>query len=290
MKSYFFKLLLLFLLFSSELTAKTFFWEVNGTQGGKVYILGSLNIGKQDLYPLDKEINEAFDNSSYLLLEQLKSVENSVYINQTLFKDNRYDANDSISSHLSKKSQRSLQFWLKSLKLPENAMDSYAPWIAAEILSSLDVALRGDEERLSLENYFYKKAQRANKRIYGLERVADRFMRLQDPEDAFQESLFRSYLAVRSFTPQTTQERFEKYKEANASYFVEKMIEPIALYPVIQERVLWASNIVYFNKVLKYRANKRGRNYFLIIGLEHVLGEMGILAFLEEAGIDVKSY
>lgn len=278
------------MLLSSFVSAHTLFWEVNGTRGGKVYILGSLEIGHKELYPLDEGINAAFEQSNYLILQQGKGPNNDAYIFDEMYVKARLEDNDTLTNHISAKTYISLQSWLKQQKLPITTMDRFPAWVAGLTLSSLDMALRGDEKLLSIENHFYQKARRESKGIYSLERLSHVFLRLQETDDDFQESLLLSFMAKRVKSEAMSKERFINYQEGNITYFESSLLEPIAKYPIIKERVLDDQNRVYANKIKLYRKNKRGKHYFLIIDLEHLVGPDGVLAQLEEAGIVVKAY
>lgn len=278
------------MIISPFVSAHEWFWEVNGTKGGKVYILGSLDIGSKELYPLSKEVNEAFDRSNYLILQEGKGPSNEAFIYDEMYVKARLEDNDTLANHITSETYASLRTWLKQQKLPISAMDRFPPWVAGLTLSSLDMALWGEEKRLSLENHFYQKARRESKGIYSLERLSEVFLRFKELDDVFQESLLLSFMAKRVNSEAMAKERFTNYQEGNATSLERFLLEPVAKYPIIKERILDDKNRVYANKIKLYRNNKRGRHYFLIINLEHLLGADGVLAQLEEAGVVVKAY
>jgi uncharacterized protein len=290
MKSYLTRILLLLVLLQVNLLAKDFFWEVNGTQGGKVYLLASLPMGQQDLYPLSSTITDAFQKSNYLFLQHHRNDNNAIYTNEELYKKGRLEDNDTLSNHLSEESYEQLQSWLTRLKLSKTSMDRYHPWVVALTLSSLDIASNGNEERLTLQSYFFKKAQRNNKRIYSLERVSDHLMRMKDEDPIFQENLLQTYMYSSEILSESVEKTFMKCKEGNVSFFEESLLHPFEAFPLVKERVLSEANEKFMKKVLRYRGNKKGRSYFIIIGLEYLLGDTGILARLKEAEIEVVSH
>jgi len=266
------------------------FWEVNGTKGGKVYILGTLDLGNNDMYPLHEEINAAFDRSNYLILQLGKGVENEVFKNEEMYVKGRFDSNDSLRKHIKSSTYRKLRVWLKEQKLSATAMDRFHPWVIGLTLSSLEMALWGHEKLLSLENYFYKKARRNSKGVYSLERISEAFLRLKEEDDNFQESLLQTFMDKRISSETQAQERYVNYQEGNVSQLQTTLLEPYMKHPYIKENVLDEQNRVYANKIKLYRKNKRGRHYFLIINLENLLGDEGVLAQLKEADIAVKRY
>ena len=45
---------------------RLFLWKVTGKTGGTAYLLGSIHVATPDMYPLPKEIDEAFEASKVL--------------------------------------------------------------------------------------------------------------------------------------------------------------------------------------------------------------------------------
>ena len=266
------------------------FWEVNGTKGGKVYILGTLDLGHQDLYPLSEEINRAFDRSNYLILQLGKGDDNDAFKDEEMYVKGRFESNDTLSNHLTAETYTKLQSWLKEQKLPLDAMDRFQPWVVSLTLNSLEMALWGQEKLLSIENYFYKKARRDSKGVYALERISEAFLRLKAEDDDFQEELLETFIDKKISSETEFLQRDLNYAEGNVTYLETALLEPYAKHAFIKESVLDEKNRVYANKIKLYRKNRRGRHYFLIINLEHLLGEEGVLAQLKEAGIEVKAY
>jgi len=61
-------LVFFFLLSISLLEAKSLLYKVS-SETSTVYILGSIHLAKQELYPLDKTIREAYSKSDVLVVE-----------------------------------------------------------------------------------------------------------------------------------------------------------------------------------------------------------------------------
>lgn len=65
---------------------KSFLWEVQSSTAA-VYILGSIHLMKQEMYPLDPVIEAAFNDAAYLVVEvnpltvDPKKVQNEIMIN-----------------------------------------------------------------------------------------------------------------------------------------------------------------------------------------------------------------
>ncbi len=290
MKSYFSKLLFFIVVFATSVYAHEMFWEVNGTKGGKVYILGSLDMGNHDMYPLNGHVMNAFEQSNYLIVELGKGVNNESFIYDQLYVKARYEDNDSIVNHLSPKSYTALGAWLNEHHMESKQLDRFKPWVAAVTLNALDLALRGDEERFTFVNYFFQRARRIPKGVYGIERISQAFERLSDLNETLQEDFLNLQMDRRVTTHAQALERFTNYQEGNRSYFVQKLIEPMQNYAQLQTAFYDTKIDTYVKKIMRYRNNHKGRSYFLIIDLQNLLGERGVIAKLEEADVEVNAY
>ncbi|MDH5465496.1 MAG: TraB/GumN family protein, partial [Thiovulaceae bacterium] len=83
-------------------------WEVDGLHGGKVYLFGSIHVGKADLYPLDKNITETFKASNYLVLETKSNEESKIAMNTAMFKTGRFTDTKRLKDVISSKNYKGL--------------------------------------------------------------------------------------------------------------------------------------------------------------------------------------
>ena len=62
------KILLLITIFSISLFSKSFIWEVSDGDS-KIYLLGSVHIASEEMYPLASAIEDSYKKSDALVLE-----------------------------------------------------------------------------------------------------------------------------------------------------------------------------------------------------------------------------
>lgn len=290
MKVSFTRFLLFLTLFFSSAFAEEMFWEVNGTKGSKVYLLGSIHLGDESLYPLDKKIYDIFRKSNYLFLETSISEDTQILLNEQLYKKKRLDDNDSIKNYITPTTYNDLREWIKDLNLGPTSMDRYLPAVAAVTLSLYDFYRFGYSSDLGIEKHFMVKAKYQNKPIYGLESVWSQIKLLSDDNKSYQEAFLQSQMSVRFKSQGEVDTMFVNYKEGNISYFNTLVASSLESYPSIKESLVTKRNEYMYKKVLKYLANRKGRKYFIIVGLAHLIGEEGILAKLRADGYSVTRY
>jgi uncharacterized protein YbaP (TraB family) len=88
---------------------KLFMWKVtSGT--GEVYLLGSMHMAPDDLYPLPKEIELAFKNSHSLVVEaDVTNPEQAAAIQGFIIEKGMYSEGDSLSKNVSQETQDALK-------------------------------------------------------------------------------------------------------------------------------------------------------------------------------------
>ena len=288
------KSIMKFILFFSFLTvfvhAKTMFWEINGTHGGKVYLLGSMHVGAEEMYPLDPYINEAFINANYLFVEVKQNDKTIMAMNKALFQSGRYEDNDSISGHITPETYTQMQEWLKTYQMPIDSLDKYKPWVAALNLSMFELMQLGFSPMYGIDKHFESKAKRMSKQIYSLEGVSEQIGVLKFDENNYQENFLKMVMGSKKGTKSDMDILVNAYKEGNVTYFEQEILAPINSYPKIKELMLTKRNEKMLDKIQRYIKSKKGRKYFIVVGLAHLIGEEGLVELIKAKGYQITRY
>src|SRR5207249_1885435 len=83
-----------------EQGSKLFLWKATSSTT-EIYLLGSIHLGKQEFYPLAKEIEAAFERSKYLVLEADESKLEPGKLQQMVLEQGIYAQDDSLPKHAS---------------------------------------------------------------------------------------------------------------------------------------------------------------------------------------------
>ncbi|KIM12797.1 MAG: hypothetical protein KU37_02710 [Sulfuricurvum sp. PC08-66] len=284
---------LLFLLWALSITfvwAADMLWEVRTPTGSTVYLLGSIHVGKPQLFPLSSTIEEAFEKSDYLVLEILLDDATTVAMQEALLDDARLESNDTLSNHLDVEHYAVLQERLRTLGLEGKSMDGFAPWAAGVMLESVHIMALGYTPTHGIDMYFWRKAQQHNKSTYALESAGQQIAFLREGNATYQEELMAMILEETNATRSDYEKLFGAWQEGDADFFSEEILTPMRTYASVEEILLKARNSKMTQKINRYLNNKKGQNYFVIVGLAHLLGEDGIIAQLQNEGKTVIDY
>src|SRR5208282_5803266 len=108
---------------------KLFAWRVAGDPG-TVYLLGSIHVGKPDLYPLAQPIEQAFAGSAELVEEIDMSGANLALLQQQILQRGLYTGGDKLENHLSPTTRAALAAYLQRNGQAPTALSAMRPWLA----------------------------------------------------------------------------------------------------------------------------------------------------------------
>ncbi|WP_405081498.1 TraB/GumN family protein [Paenibacillus chitinolyticus] len=150
--------------------AKGVFWKVKHNHN-TLYLLGSVHLGIPEMYPLQKNIREAFEASDDLWVEaDTLSGDMSYFANLMV-----YDDGTKIQDHVSKETYEKLQKVLKKMEIPEQAFEEYKPFAVSSNLSMLSLFDQPEQitaaSASGIDHYFLTKALLTGKPVHELEGI-----------------------------------------------------------------------------------------------------------------------
>ena len=267
---------------------KAFVWEV--TAGSNtVYLMGSIHFADSSFYPLRKEIEQAFDRSSHLVVElDVNTIQPEEY-KQILQEKGSYKNGKTIEGVLSEETWLQLRQRLKKLNVNYDAIKSYKPGILVLTLSAIQVVQMGFDPGLGIDVYFLQKAaEQADKQIVELETLQqqlDLFIDIPDGELLLKESL---YSLDESESVMSDMVRYWKRgdeKKMNKLLF-EETVNEYPAFSKIYDSLFYERNrqmTIKIDEMLKQQGD-----YFVVVGSGHLIGEKGIVSSLKEKGYTVK--
>ena len=153
------------------------FWKISGTdKNGNpsvVYIQGTIHVGSKELYPLDKEVLDAFNNADRIEGELSKDdMQNMQFYAMRLVQESFLKADGKkVSACLSPEEIETMNSLLGSPQAFA-MIDGAEPWVAA--LTLLEKTVQETTEltyEYSVDNYFLKLANDAARKVVGLDDI-----------------------------------------------------------------------------------------------------------------------
>lgn len=277
---------------SVEPSSKSFLWEV-ASDNTTVYLLGSVHVAKADLYPLNPAIEDAYDDSQYVVVEVDTSNVDLFESAELLMEKGMYPPGDNLQNNIptnlySRLIDRLEEFDSSSLFL--SMIDSFEPWVAYSMLADLEVMELGYEAEYGIETYFLDKAAEDGKDVLELESVEFQLDILDSLPNELQVMLLEDVVdSPMVESEDEIESMFEAWRTGDVTEMERITFDGVEEYPeyqLINEKLLDERNFLMIEKIEGYLGDDEV--YFVIVGAAHLVGENGLVNLLIEAGYQVE--
>ena len=254
---------------------RSMFWKVSSGEH-VAYLLGSIHFGSKDMYPLPKEMEDAFDRSEVLLVEaDLNHLDL-----QKMKALAEYAGDDTLWNHVSKRVRLRLEEFCGKYGLRATAMARLKPWVVAVMVSTIPKARSGREAGLGIDKYFLDRADKAKKRVVEIE-SAESLTRLSRITGKMLE---KSLAASASQDNEESGKRTEEiWMSGDADLLDRTLREAMSKDPIeVVEANLEERNPHMADVVEQFL--KGQEQAFVVVGTGHMVGQVGLVKLLEKRG------
>ncbi len=268
---------------SVEPVTPTFLWKLV-SEKNTIYILGSIHLAKEELYPLDERIEEAFNECDVLVVEvNLNNIDPAAL--QAKFAERGvYSAGETLKGHVSVKTFNLTREKLENLGMDINQMAIFKPWFLALNLMTSELVKSGFNPNFGIDQYFLWQAKE-NKEILEFESIDYQLELFDSFSDKEQELFLLSTLVDLDILEEEVNEMLKAWETGDID-FVESILRrglrnnPDFL--PVYEKLFYERNRKMASKIESFL--KRDDDYFIIVGAGHLVGREGIIALLEKEG------
>jgi len=265
----------------------TFAWKV--TKDGKTaYLMGSIHMATEAMYPLPPEIEAAFAESKALAVEADIEKVDQVALQTAVMQKGLYQGGDSLSKKLPKETLDALNAHLKKDGQNAAALDMMKPWLVGLTISMLEFKKLGFKEELGIDKHFLD-AARDKKKILELESAQFQIDLLSGFSDDQQEKFLKYSLAEVGRMKEQITEMVATWSKGDVETFHKVSLKGNEKFPGIEEvmkKLIDDRNVKMAEKVEGYLAS--GETTFVVAGALHMSGEKGIVNLLKAKGYTVE--
>jgi uncharacterized protein len=265
--------------------AKTqrFFWKVTSPTT-EVYLLGSIHVATDDMYPLPPEIEAAYQASKNLVVEADITNANQLAVALQVMQQGMYPAGDSLEKHVSPESMRSLRTFAAANGLPLNSLVTMKPVLVAMTAEALLLARTGLDPEKGIDRHFANQAlETKDKNIVELESTDFQFKLIFGLDD----KLAGKWLleSLKDDTQSELDKTLKQWKEGDdkalaQDAFGEDATDPDAA--KMNDLIVYQRNTAMTAKIEPLL--KGHDKSFVVVGAAHLIGDKGILKQLEAKG------
>ncbi len=271
-------------------------YEVTGTDGGKLWLLGTIHVGDQRTDYLPKELYDAFDASDalaveYNVVEFEKQLETDPALVEEYTKGLSYADGSKVKDHLSSETYDRLSVWSRMFGVREDAvLNAYFFYqYFSSRLSEIDPYLSAED---GVDRALISRAEQASKPVWNIE---SREFHVSTPggfDDAVQQYLLEDLFETDSMEDQWTAKQylFEAWcaRDTEALEFSSGISRQLSDDPA-EERyhslMMTERNRGMHQKAIEYLESDQ--EVFFAVGAAHLFGEDGLVKTLTEAGYTV---
>ena len=265
---------------------KSFLWKVQSSRS-TVYLLGSIHFLKEDAYPLNQTIEEAYEASDKLAVEA--NINELGNLNLNALADNAfYKGDDQIQKHVAPETYRLITKESKTLGMPIELIRMQKPWFLALSFQAMELVRLGYSPQHGVDYHFLTKAK-GKKKILELESLDEQLALLSGFSDREQEEFLLYTLNTLSSMESQVDSLVRAWKSGNVKG-MESIISDTAAQDgsiaALFRKLFDERNIKMASTIQGYLTS--GGTYFVIVGAGHLIGERGVVELLKAKGYEVE--
>ncbi|MCZ6670243.1 MAG: TraB/GumN family protein [Acidobacteria bacterium] len=270
---------------------RLFLWEVQ-SRTATVYLLGSIHFAKEDLYPMNPVIQDAFSRSSTLIVEvNLQDIDPSDVQKQFLQKG-MYTDGKSLNTSLSEKAMRILSPFLEKREVQFQRIQMMKPWLLSITLGVMEIQRLGFDPNLGIDKYFLNLAAQQNKIVQGLETLESQVQMLAGFSKDLQEKLLIYTIRDIDKMAGIMEWIIDAWSQGDTGAMEEIIFDPQEMkgdMAPVYDKMFFERNEAMARKIAGYLSD--GETSFVVVGAGHLVGDRSIVDLLrkdQKAGYKIR--
>jgi uncharacterized protein len=265
-------------------TSKHSLWMIAG-KSNVVYLLGSVHLLKREHYPLATPIMAAFTNSQIAAFEaDLEKMEDPV-VQLKLLNQAKLPEGETLREHLTAETYRRFAGRVMETGLPEEAFNTFKPFVAAITLQMLELQKLGADPEFGVDKYFFKRAKAGGKQILALETVEFQIDLATNFSKSEGEMAMKSTLDDIDNTRKQFSEMITAWQRGDAASLEKLLNDALREAPTIYKRFLTDRNERWIPQIEKLLTGNK--NAIVIVGAGHLVGADGVVELLRKRNFKV---
>ena len=264
-------------------------WEVRSA-GNAVYLLGSIHLGRGDMYPMGPVVEKAYQASKIVALEADPTDQQAV---MAAISDSFYQPPETLQKNLPRPLLVGLSRTLERYGIPLEQVRLMKPFLVAITLASMEYARAGFDLSLGVDMHFARRARQDGKPLVELESFGCQIALMNKMSDRLQENLLQVTLESidNGELPALVDMMVNAWKSGEGKKLqdavsAEERKLPAALAQEFHRTLMSDRNIAMAGKI---EAMLKGSDaHFIAIGAAHLLGQDSVLQILSEKGYRVR--
>lgn len=263
-------------------------WVVDGPNGGRLFLCGTIHILREKDYPLAPGYEAAYMYSKKLVLELPPGASSGPELTSRMSQLGMYSADTSLQANVSKETWEAVRKWTEKRKLDASSMNRFRPWFMALLMTNVEYANLGAKADMGVDNHFEKRAKKDGKPAEGLETVEFQIQLFASLSDKQQSELLDQTLAEISGVGEEYEKLIQAWKRGDLAALQEMLFREAEKYPDLMNLFLIARNLAWIDRLEQML--KKGEKVMVLVGTGHFTSDTGLIELLRKRGYRVRHY
>jgi len=251
-----------------------YFWGISNSKA-KIYLLGSIHMANEKFYPLPEIIENAFNESDSLAVEfNVNNVDYFQMINLGMMQ------NQTLKDVLNDTTYNLLKKKFEEFNLPITLFNNLKPWLAAMLVSNMELVSDSVNPELGFDLHFLNKAKN-KKGIIELESLKEQMNIFDNDLKEYQNEFVNFSLKEGSSNKDIIDKYFELWSTGDIKGLEKIVFDGFdsPMYKPLKEALYTKRNYNMADKISKFL--NTDKIYFVVVGAAHLVGENGIIEILK---------
>lgn len=265
--------------------SKGFLWK---TEYGDnhVYLLGSIHIGNEEMYPLHSSIIDALYDSDYLVVE-VDLTELDEEYGEMIQQLGMYQDGTTLRDNISEDTYNKLEAVLEEYYIPIEFMEEFKPWFIENMLAMLILEEAGYSADYGIDINLMLLALALDIPILELESMEFQMSLMAEYSADRQEQILLSLLEEYDQAEEIIRELVDMWKDGDEDQLLAIILSDEE-WPE-EEHIMHDRNLNMFEQVEAFLSDEdTALTYLVVVGAAHMLGETGLVTLLLENGYEVE--
>ena len=260
-------------------------WQVDGQQN-QLYLLGSVHLLRESDYPLPEVIDRAYEDAEQLIMELDMDDLDPVGTQAAVMRLGLLDGGRTLVDVLGQNDYDKAKSLADELGIPLDMLAKSKPWLAAVTIEQMLLSRLGFDPRYGVEMVLSGKAREDGKGVDGLETVEEQLGFLDGLSADAQRDLLLQTLEQGREAEELIEGMIDAWKTGDTAYLEANILKEFEDYPELYSAIVSERNERWLDTLTELLDDDR--DYLVVVGALHLIGDDGLPSLLEQRGVDVR--
>ncbi len=263
-------------------------WVVDGPNGGRLYLCGTIHILREEDYPLAPGYEAAYTNSNKLVLELPPGAASGPELSSRMSQLGMYPAGSTLEAKVGVETWEKVRKWCEKRGQDAAAFNHFRPWFVSLIITSTEYEELGAKAKRGVDSFFEERAKKDNKPAEGLESVEFQIQLFASLSEKQQGELLDQTLGEISSVAEEFERMIQAWRQGDLKVLQEMLFREAEKYPDLMNLFLINRNLAWMDKLEPML--KRGEKVMVLVGTGHFISDTGLIELMRKRGYRVRHY